>query len=270
MPLHLIWLDQTKLAVEIESLTPEGLSGLSLGAIRHRLARVGNTQAELGSLFRVEGEPDGSICFEGDVSHVRGIGENMRLGSVEVRGNAGPRLGSKMSGGLIEVHGSVDVWAGAEMAGGLLKVHGNAKDYLGAALPGSRSGMREGIIVVHGNTGDDAGLGMRRGLIAVGGKAGKGFGRAMIAGTAVALGGVGEGAGSTMKRGTLSLFHVNESNLLPTFMDAGRYRPPFWTIYARRLMELGLKLPPSAMTGIPARYNGDLAGGGQGEVLLWD
>lgn len=130
--------------------------------------------------------------------------------------------------------------------------------------------MREGVIIVHGNVGDDLGLAMRRGLIAVGGKAGAGFGRAMIAGTAVAMGGVGPGAGSGMKRGTLALRGVDPSELLPTFIGAGPYRPPFWAIYARKLEQLGLSLPPQVISGTPYRYNGDLAEGGQGEVLLWD
>ena len=51
--------------------------------------------------------------------------------------------------------------------------------------------MRDGVILVEGDAGDDAGLAMRRGLIAVSGRAGDGLGRAMIAGSAFAFGPIG-------------------------------------------------------------------------------
>lgn len=270
MPLTLTWTDQTNLAVNCQALSPDRLTGLSVRQVEHLPVLVGNETKCLADLFRVEGELDGALELFGDLSHVRGIGEKLEVGSIVVRGNAGPCLGMQMSGGSIEVEGDADVWAGAEMSGGTLNIRGSAGDYLGAAFPGSRKGMKDGIILVHGNAGDDVGLSMRRGLIAVQGSVGSGFGRAMIAGTLVAWGAAGLGVGSGMKRGTIALAGVSEDELLPTFSFAGSYRPPVWSIYAMKLSRMGFEVTPRAVEGVPVRYNGDLASGGQGEVLLWN
>jgi formylmethanofuran dehydrogenase subunit C len=131
--------------------------------------------------------------------------------------------------------------------------------------------MREGVILVEGSVGDDVGLAMRRGLIAITGAAGDGLGRAMIAGSIFTFGTVGHLAGAGMKRGTLALFGLpdpSNPDLLPTFAPSGRSRPPFVTLYLRRLRQWGFPVPEPAFSGMLERYNGDLVERGQGEVLI--
>jgi formylmethanofuran dehydrogenase subunit C len=272
MPLHLQWRGATRLPVEAVGLTPEVLASLSSVEREQWPLKVGRETAALAELFQVEGSPeDGQLVLEGDLRQVRRLGRGMTMGTLTIWGDVGAELGAEMSGGTIEVRGSVGDWAGAALRGGLLRIEGSAGAYLGAAYPGQRVGMREGVILVMGNVGDDAGLAMRRGLIAVAGRSGDGLGRALIAGSIFAFGPVGRRAGAGMKRGTLALFGLDdatEPGLLPTFAPSGRLRPPFLTLYLRRLRQWGFPVPESAFSGTFARYNGDLVERGQGEVLI--
>jgi formylmethanofuran dehydrogenase subunit C len=273
MPLILRWKDATTLPVEADRLRPEALAGMTAGSVARLTLPLGNTSAEVGDLFSVEGDPgDGHLVFEGDLTHVRAIGERMTSGRVTVRGDVGPRAGLEMSGGELRIDGSAGPWAGAEMGGGLLRIAGDAGAGLGSALPGSRRGMTEGVILVGGSAGDDAGIAMRRGLIAIRGAVGEGAGRWMIAGSLFAFGPTGPAAGMGMRRGTIALFgqpDPADPGVLPTFAASGRDRPPFLTIYLRRLLAWGFDVPGPVLSGTVARYNGDLADSGQGEILVW-
>jgi formylmethanofuran dehydrogenase subunit C len=132
--------------------------------------------------------------------------------------------------------------------------------------------MTEGVILVGGSAGDDAGIARRRGLIAVRGGVGVGAGRWMIAGSLFAFGPVGPFAGMGMRRGTIALFGQSDPSrpgLLPTFGASGRDRPPFLTLYLKQLAAWGFDVPPAVFSGSLARYNGDRADRGQGEILVW-
>ncbi|AGA25626.1 formylmethanofuran dehydrogenase subunit C [Singulisphaera acidiphila] len=274
MALNLHWRGTTSLTIEAEGLAPERLASLSAADIGRSKVSLGNAEAELGELFAIEGSAeDGHVTLEGDLRQVDRLGQGMSTGTLTIRGDVGAELGAEMTGGRIEVQGTVGDWAGAEMRGGVLKIRGGAGRFLGAAYPGSRLGMREGVILVEGAIGEDAGLAMRRGLIAVAGSAGDGLGRGMIAGSIFAFGPVGDFPGAGMKRGTLAFFEgegdgTNERWLLPTFVPSGRSRPPFLTIYLRQLRQWGFPVPDSAFSGPLARYNGDLAQRGQGEIWV--
>lgn len=269
----LCWLQATSLTVEAECLRPETMAALSAVEAARLPVRLGNATAELGDLFRVEGSAEGGrLVLEGDLTHVRRIGQGMGSGSVTIRGDVGSHLGAGMTGGTIDVEGKVGDWAGAEMRGGEIAIRGEAGDGLGGAYPGSRQGMRDGVILVEGDIGHDAGLAMRRGLIAVSGRSGDDLGRAMIAGSIFAFGPLGTRVGAGMRRGTLALFGVpdpGDPGLLPTFARSGRYRPPVLTLYLKRLREWGFPVPDTAFSGTFVRYNGDLVEHGRGEILVW-
>jgi formylmethanofuran dehydrogenase subunit C len=273
MPLILTWLDPTRLPIEADALRPEALAGLAAAEVARLRLPLGNTSAEVGELFRVEGSADdGHLILEGNLRPVRAIGAGMASGRITVRGDVGPRLGLGMAGGEIAVEGSVGVWAGAEMTGGMIRIAGDAGDGLGSALPGSRVGMREGVILVGGSVGEDVGLAIRRGMIAIKGGAGIGLGRSMIAGSVFAFGPVGDLAGMGMKRGTIALFgqaDPDDPGLLPTFAPSGRDRPTFLTIYLKQLRAWGFPMPDPVFSGTLARYNGDRADRGRGEILVW-
>ncbi len=131
--------------------------------------------------------------------------------------------------------------------------------------------MREGVILVAGKAGNDAGLSMRRGVIAIAKGSGFGLGRGLVAGSLFVFGPLGGEPGAGMKRGTIGLFGLDDPAappLLPTFASSGRFRPPFLTIYLCRLREWGVPVPDRAFSAMVARYNGDLGAGGQGEILV--
>lgn len=271
MSLSLQWLGAVTLPVDGTALRPESFVDRTASEASRTKIRVGNRPAELGELFRVEGQTgDERLTIAGDLEHIHGLARGMTSGTLIVGGNSGPSLGAEMSGGRIEVAGSVGDWAGAELRGGMMVVRGDAGSFLGSALPGSRSGMREGVILVEGSAGDDVGGQMRRGLIAIRGRAGGGLGRGMIAGTILALGPVGARAGAGMKRGTLVLPGLDrepEDVLLPSFAAAGRFPAPFLKLYYRQLAAWGFAVSGAVSSALLDRYNGDRVGDGQGEIL---
>jgi formylmethanofuran dehydrogenase subunit C len=271
MAITLRWLDRTSLPVEAEVLSPKYLAGIGPGDVARLVLPVGTGEAEVGELFALENDGRGGaeeVRVEGDLGCVRSLGRGMDRGRLVVVGVAGAYLGAGMSGGTIEVEGNVGEWAGAEMRGGLIRVRGHAGRHIGAALPGSRLGMNDGVILVEGSVGDEAGRRMRRGLIVVGGSAGLGFGRSLIAGTLLVFGPVGRHVGMGMKRGTVGLFHDEAADLLPSFVPAGRYEFPFLGVYFRQLAAWGFPVPTRVTGAALERYNGDLAEGGQGEILM--
>src|SRR3954451_2153355 len=164
MSLTLTWRSATSLPVDGAKIGPATFNGLSSAEAGRTPLHLGNTTVELGELFDLIGDHgDERLLVQGDLTHVHGLGRGLAAGTLIVRGDAGPQLGAEMTGGLIEVEGHVGDWAGAEMRGGRLTIRGNTGSFLGAAYPGSRLGMREGVILVEGSTGHDAGLQMRRG-----------------------------------------------------------------------------------------------------------
>lgn len=274
MSLTLQWRSTTTPPVRGDVLKPEIFEGsTALEAARLPIG-AGNSEVELGDLFRIEGTSgDDALRLEGDLAHVHGIGRGMSRGSIVIDGAAGSMLGSGMSGGSITVRGPAGDWVGAEMSDGLIRVLGCVGNYTGAAFPGSRAGMRDGVILVEGSAGEDAGFLMRRGLIVVRGGAGDGLGRSMIAGTIV-LEGRAEGCvGAGMKRGSVVLLAPGrgpQTCLLPTFHRAGVFPTSFLTLYKRRLDAWGfpISISESMLTASWERYNGDALNGGRGEVLF--
>lgn len=262
------WRNGTSLPVETERLTPEAFLGLSAIEAARRTAHVGNRRVELGDVLEAEDDGSEVLTLEGDLRHVRGIGRGMTSGRVVVRGTAGADLGAGMSGGEVEVFGDVGDRAGLGMSGGTIRVRGNAGRALGGATPGSRLGMRDGVILVDGSAAGECGERMRRGLIAVKGSVGEGFGRGMIAGSLFAFGAVGRHPGTGMKRGTIALFGTDPTALLPSFEATGSYRFPFLSLYLRRLAVWGFDEAEEVRSVALSRYNGDVADGGLGEILV--
>lgn len=270
MALTLRWSNATTFPVHAESLRPERFAAIDPTDVPRFRIPVGNSTAELGELFAINGAiDDGHLILEGSMPSLGWIGRGMTAGRLTVRGDVGPGLGATMTGGTLDVTGNVGPAAGAGMRGGVLSITGNAGDQLGAAEPGARLGMRGGVILVNGHVGDDAGLAMRRGVIAVSGRAGEGLGRAMIAGSVVVFGQAGKTTGTGMKRGTIALFDETPAEPAFPFRHACRYRPPVMTILLRSLQRHGLAVPSSAFVGAFERYNGDLLEGGRGELLVW-
>lgn len=261
---------EVRLPVEAESISPDRFEGLSRAELAALPLLVGRRKRRIGDLFEVEGEGSDHLVLEGDLGHVKRIGEAMSRGKIEIRGRVGMHLGARMSGGEIEVQGDVEAWAGAHMRGGLLRVRGSAGPMLGAAYTGERLGMRGGVILVEGSAGIRAGERMRRGLVVIGGDAGDLAGARMVAGSLICLGRLGARPGANMKRGTLVSLGGLREGVLPTFNLACTFHPVFLRYYWLWLQQMGVPVAEQMVEGRYRRYTGDLNTIGKGEILVYD
>ncbi|HEY7622564.1 MAG TPA: formylmethanofuran dehydrogenase subunit C [Solirubrobacteraceae bacterium] len=265
MSLTLTLREQPAVPLEAEVLTPDRLAGASRAEIEALSVWHGNEATRVGEFFAVSGNGD-DVRLEGDLRRVKFVGAGMTAGRLTVAGDVGMHAGAGMRGGELQVEGDAGDWAGAGMGGGTLVVHGSAGRQLGGVYAGERAGMRGGEIVVRGDAGEQAGAGLRRGLIAVAGRVGEAAGLRMLAGTIVALGGIGARAGAGMRRG--SIVTMAPATLLPTFVFACSYRPPFLALYLRRLRTLGLDVSEEQLGGRYARWSGDGLELRRGEILI--
>ncbi|MHC1636105.1 MAG: formylmethanofuran dehydrogenase subunit C [Candidatus Methanospirareceae archaeon] len=192
---------EVRVPIEVDALTPDKVFGKKEEEIRGVKIWWGNKQEDTGYLFDVSVEGDAKsveevkIIFEGDMSRVKRIGEGMKGGEIEVRGDVGMHCGAMMRGGRIVVRGNADCWAGREMKGGELIIEGDADDYLCASYRGETVGMTGGRVEVGGDAGDYVGQYMKGGEIVIKGNAGllaglnMNGGRIIIGGNAILPGG---------------------------------------------------------------------------------
>lgn len=263
--------EQTTIPIEADSIGPDNFVGRSQAEIETLPAFFGRRKVTLGDLFTVAGGDSQNIVVEGDLSHVKRIGQKMSRGRITIHSDVGPHLGSEMSGGEIVVHGDVGAWAGAQMSDGRIWVHGDAGPMLGAAYTGEKLGMRGGVIIVEGNAGARAGERMRRGIIIVQGDLGDFAGARMIAGSLFTFGKLGERPGAGMKRGTLLAMEGLSADLLPTFRYSCTCEcPSFLRYYLRRLRAWGLSVADEWIEGRYWRYTGDATTIGKGELFIYD
>ena len=255
--------------LDLSPLTPERLAGQTLDAIARLPLSYGRLSVPVGEWFDVRGSAGPRITIEGDAGRMDRIGADMREGTLRVEGNAGAYLGIGMRGGRIEVSGSADAYAASGLAGGLVRIAGDAGGWLGAALPGEHRGMRGGTVIVGGRLGDRAGDHMRRGLILVEGACGDYCGSRMQGGTIALLGACGARPGFSMRRGTL-LFAGPPPTPGPTFNDGGELPLGILVLMARSWKDLPSRFAALSRPSTRARrWVGDLAFGGQGELIHW-
>jgi formylmethanofuran dehydrogenase subunit C len=223
----------------------------------------------LGDLFDIDAGRDATpdtVALEGELAAVTRLGAGMSRGRLVVRGAVGARAGSAMSGGWLAIEGDAGERAGEGMTGGVLVIDGAAGDRLGSPLAGASRGVDGGAIVVRGGAGALAGFRMRRGTIYVGGAAGPGAGAAMIAGTLVLGHPPGPGAGALMRRGTIAVLGPFTPGA--AFAAAGRAEAPHLKPWWDALARAGVALPEGLARARFARFSGDMAEGGRGEMLI--
>ena len=228
----------------------------------------GNEQASIGDFFNVQGNANGVIEMEGDLSRVKHIGYEMQSGEIRINGDVGAHLGAGMLGGEIYVTGNAGDWVAPEMSGGRITITGNAGHMPGSAYRGSAMGITGGEIIIHGNVKNETGNAMRNGLIVIGGNAGDFTGVNMLAGSIIVLGEMGIRTGAGMKRG--SIISMQQAEMLPTFEHACRYRPTFLRLLLLNLQKLGLPVTDEHITGHYDRWCGDSVELNRGEILLFN
>lgn len=273
--LTLVPKEVTAIPVEAEVISPTVVAGRSLRDVQRLTVYQGKVRLTLADHFDVSGEvaetpAEQMIVVDGDVPHVKYIGAAMDAGRLVVKGDAGMHTGSQMAGGMLTVEGGAADWAGAEMKGGVLRIDGDAGHLLGAAYRGSSEGMTGGCIVVGGGVGSEAASFMRRGMIVVRGETGPFTGVHMNGGEILVFGRAGKRLGAQAKGngGFMACFGGVEE-LLPTYIYDTTYTPTFMSLYLRRLTEtLNVDEALRYLEKPLRRYRGDLAVGGNAEILI--
>lgn len=213
-----------KIPIEADNINPDNFAGKTAEEIKAIPVWYGNGQCPLGDFFNVEVEGKDSVentklVFEGDVSRVKRIGQNMSAGEIEINGNVDMHCGFAMKGGKVVINGNADSWLGCEMSGGEIILNGNAAYYVGAGYRGESCGMRGGKITVNGNAKDYLGEHMCGGEILVKGDVGllpaisNNGGRIVIEGNATM-------PASEMKNGTV-IIKGEVLDLLPSYKEEG-------------------------------------------------
>jgi formylmethanofuran dehydrogenase subunit C len=260
--------EPTTIPVEADNICPDLFVGRNLAEIKALPAFYGRRTVTLGDLFHVDGEYSDCIVVEGDLRHVKKIGQRMSRGRIMVRGDVGLHLGAHMRGGEITVQGDASDWVGAQMQGGRIWIKGNAGHRVGAAYPGEKIGVNRGVIIVEGNAGREVGAGARRVLIVVQGDVGEFAGAHMIAGSIFVFGSLGKRAGAGNKRGSIVVFGQS-SEILPTYSYECTLRPVFLLFYLQRMRDWGLPVEMEAADRSFHRYSGDITTVGKGEILVY-
>lgn len=233
---------------DLGEILSTGWTSLKAAELARRPVRA-EEPLTVGELFDVSGEPGGRIRFEGDLA-------------------LADRVGAGLSDGEVIVEGNVGAEAGMGMTGGSLEIRGDAGPRAGAAAPEARRGMTGGELIVRGSAGPEAGVLMRRGLVAIAGGAGSHAGAGMIAGTVLVFGGIGAAVGLWSKRG--SIVALGPVTVPSTYRYACTYQPPHLRVTLTRLRSrYALPVEPRHLTGFYRRYSGDLADLGKGEILAW-
>lgn len=259
--------EQPSVPLEAEVLSPDVMATLGHDAIRALPVYLGKRQRRLDDFFDVEGAASEDLAIHGDAARIKWIGRAMTRGRITITGNAGMHLGAYMKGGSIEVSGHASDWVGGEMSGGFIRIGGNVGGQIGAAYRGSLSGMLDGTILVGGTAGLEVGMRMKRGLIAIRGLVRDFAGLQMKGGTILLGSGAELRTGAWMMRGTI--ISLKPIPLMPTFMYAASYVPPFLRLYASHLETLGFTIPCDEQLGGYRRYTGDTSVPGKGEILIW-
>ena len=252
--------------LEADNICPDKLAGLNDAELSALTVFHGNDQVVLGDFFKIQGNYNGEVRIEGDLSNVKHLGSGMSNGRMMIIGDVGQHLGACMCGGEIIVEGNAGDWVAPEMMGGRVIIKGDAGHMVGSAYRGSSVGMQGGEIIVHGNARNETGHAMRNGLIVIGGNNGDFTGVNMLAGTIIIFGEMGIRHGAGMKRGTI--ISMQDTQLLPTFTYTCTYCPTYVRIYLSYIQSLGLPVDDKQITGKYKRWIGDAVELNRGEILI--
>ncbi|NKJ45196.1 formylmethanofuran dehydrogenase subunit C [Burkholderia sp. SG-MS1] len=257
--------------VDAAALRPTALAALSVADIERIVLPAGNECCAVGDVFQVSrdetAEDTAALIIEDAGPWLDRLGAQMDGGRLAVHGAAGDYSGFQMSGGVLAIDGDAGHFTGCEMRGGRLTVNGDAGDFIAGALPGDMEGMSGGTLTIRGNAGARLADRMRRGLVLVGGDAGEFAVSRLVAGTVGVAGRLGPHYAYGMRRGTLLL--AQRPALLPvTFTGGGHGFDVFWSLLVRSLANEMAPFSQWRAERLPARYTGDLAVDGRGEILI--
>jgi formylmethanofuran dehydrogenase subunit C len=278
--------------VDAGALLPAPLAELSLNEIERIVLPAGNERCAVGDVFEVSRSEtaaaraaadaphtphtphaphiehaDATLVIDGAEPWLDRVGAHMTAGHLVVHGSTGDYSGLHLAGGVLRIDGDAGHFTACEMRGGRLSVAGNSGDFAAGALTGDMEGMTGGTLTIHGDAGARLADRMRRGLVLVGGDAGEFAASRLVAGTVCVAGELGPHYAYGMRRGTL-LLAQRPVQLPPTFTEGGRGFDVFWALLVRSLAREITPFSQWRTMKLPARYAGDLAVDGRGEILI--
>jgi formylmethanofuran dehydrogenase subunit C len=213
-----------KVPFEVDALTPDKLFGKNEAEIKAVKVWWGNRQGDTGDLFDVNVAGDAAsadevkVVFDGDLTRVKHIGDGMKAGEIEARGDVDMHCGAMMEGGKLVVKGNANCWAGREMRGGELVIEGDAEDNLCAMYRGEMTGMTGGKVTVYGNAGECVGQYMAGGEILIMGNANRLVGLNLKGGK-ITIEGDAIWPGSDMTGGEIMV--KGKTEMMPSFKPDG-------------------------------------------------
>ncbi|WP_233836367.1 formylmethanofuran dehydrogenase subunit C [Paraburkholderia sp. ZP32-5] len=263
--------------VDAAALRPLALAALSVADIERIVLPAGNEHCVVGDVFDVRrddgtaakqsGHDTPALVIDGAAPWLDRVGADMDGGCLTVHGSTGDYSGLRMSGGSLQIDGDAGHFTGCEMRGGRVTVRGNSGDFVAGALTGDMEGMSGGTLTIHGNVGARLADRMRRGLVLVGGDAGDFAASRLVAGTVGVAGQLGAHFAYGMRRGTLLLAR-RPAHWPATFVGGGQGFDVFWSLLVRNLAAEIAPFSQWRTDRLPARYSGDLAVDGRGEILI--
>jgi len=264
-PFAFVLREEPEQRLDLAPLVPHLLNGKAAKDVALIELQTTRERVTVGDIFKIRSGSTDAIYFEGGSERFDNIGRELKGGEIIVDGDCGKSPGRKMAAGSLIVSGSCGPYAGSAMSGGRLEIGGHAGDFLGAPVDGEMEGMTGGVIIVRGDAGDRAGDRLRRGTIVIEGSAGDYPGSRMIAGTLVVIKNCGVLPGYLMRRGTIAL--ANPPDIAPTFVECGIHELVFANLFAK-LLSPESRAAAKLFSRPLARYAGDMAALGKGEILL--
>jgi formylmethanofuran dehydrogenase subunit C len=264
--------------VDAAVLRPASLASMSVAEIERIVLPSGNESCAVGDVFQVShngtavsqpnaDEDTATLVIDGAAPWLDRVGAEMDGGHLVVHGSVGDYSGFRMTGGVLHVDGDAGHFTGCEMRGGRLTVTGDSGDFAAGALTGDMEGMTGGTLTIHRNAGARLADRMRRGLVLVGGDAGAFAASRLVAGTVGVAGQLGPHFAYGMRRGTLLLAR-RPAHVPVTFTGGGQGFDVFWSLLVRSLADEIAPFSQWRADRLPARYTGDLAVDGRGEILV--
>ena len=254
------------LRIDARKLQPSALATLTSSDVERIQLPHGRDTLAVGELFNVQSNNDTTLTLEGDLTRFDHIGCCLTDGELRVNGSVGNYAGAGMSGGRLTINGSASDFTACAMRGGWLELRGDTGDLAASALPGDMDGMRGGTLVLRGNAGSRLADRMRRGNVIVCGDAGDFMASRLVAGTIALAGRCGAHPAYGMRRGSIVFAGIAPA-IAPTFLPLHSNADVFWQLLARDLARFGGAFEGLAKRRV-ARYAGDLAVLGKGELLL--
>ncbi|MHA1145548.1 MAG: formylmethanofuran dehydrogenase subunit C, partial [Candidatus Helarchaeota archaeon] len=218
---------EDKIPLEAESISCDVFAGKTIDEIKKLPIFKGNRKKSLGDFFDVSGSKEDDpknirIIIDGDVSHVKNIGRNMKAGEILIKGNAGMHTAEYLNGGTVVVEGDVGDFSANEVKKGKVHVKGNAGAYFASALRGSWRGVKGGEIICEGNVGIESGtfLAGKNTRLRIKGNASSMLGLHLAGGVIILDGNALERLGGQMARGKI-IVNGKLSEILPSFSYEG-------------------------------------------------